>query len=410
MAIARQPRKLMFDPRLSAATAALAIAFLLIVVPTQPAQAQTFSVIHNFTGGQDGATPEAGVTLDGAGNVYGTAYAGGVGYGTVYQLKNKSGWPSNPLYEFHYSDGANPRARVIFGSNGTLYGTTEDGGSGLGTVFNLRPYPTVCKTALCHWMETVLLSNGIDGAFPGYGDLLFYQGDIFGTTADGGNGVGLVYELTPPGSWNTETVLYAFSGSDGAYPENGVIPDSTGNLYSTTWQGGLSNFGTVFELLYPGWAQQCTLDNFRNGNDGSYPVAGLIFDQSGNLYGATTYGGTGGGGTVFELTSIGNCSWTLNTIHSFTGAGGCGPWASLAMESGSLYGTTYCDGAHNAGNVWELTPSGSSWIYTDLYDFTGGNDGGNPISNVSFDTSGNLYGTASAGGTQGVGVVWEITP
>jgi uncharacterized repeat protein (TIGR03803 family) len=192
-----------------------------------------------------------------------------------------------------------------------------------------------------------------------------------------------------------------------------VISDISGNLYGTTYIGALSSFGAVFELMFPG-PTECTLNNFRNGNDGSYPFAGLIFDKQGtNLYGATSNGGKNGGGTVFELTPLDTCSWTLKTLYSFTGTNGesCGPWGTLAMNGTSnIYGTTYCDGANGYGNVFELSPTGGgNWSYTSLYDFTGSNDGANPISTAVMDTNGNLYGTASAGGTQNVGVVWEIT-
>ncbi len=173
--------------------------------------------------------------------------------------------------------------------------------------------------------------------------------------------------------------------------------------------------GTAFQLAPSnGGLTENTLWSFQDGNDGGLPVgAGLLFDSSRNLYGAAPAAGAAGGGTVFELSPLG--SWNMLTpLYSFSGASengnGCGPWGPLAMNAGSLYGTTYCDGAYGYGNVFELTPSGNTWIYSDLHDFTGGDDGGNPISNVSFDTSGKLYGTASAGGTQNVGVVWEITP
>jgi uncharacterized repeat protein (TIGR03803 family) len=395
---------------------------MLIVVAPQPAQAQTFQVLHNFTAGEDGAHPSAGVTLDGAGNLYGTTPAGAAGYGTVYELKHHgSGWTFNPLYSFASNpDGAAPVARVVFGPNGTLYGTTVIGGSGVGTVFNLRPKPTACTTALCPWTETQFLAfNGNDGGHPYYGDLLFDQtGNIYGTTeGEGVYGAGNVYELTPSGSGWTESVLHNFSGgSDGKYPFNGLIFDNAGNLYSTTVQGGLNAYGTVFKLTYRqgyGWTES-TLYSFQGESDGVNPYAGLIFDQSGNLYGATTSGGANSGGTVFELTPSSG-SWTLNTLYSFAGVD-CGPWSTLVMHGGNLYGTTYCDGAYAAGTVFELIPSsGGGWTYTDLHDFTGGNDGGYPYSNVSFDSSGNLYGTTNQGGTGsacngGCGVVWEITP
>ena len=425
MANGRQFRNLIFNLSFSAAIAALAIAFVLTVVARQPAQAQAFKILHTFTGGQDGANPYSGVTFDKAGNLYGTAYYGGTGdYGTVYQLKHKgSGWTFNPLYSFAGgSDGAYPQARVIFGPNGTLYGTAFIGGSyGYGTAFNLRPSAAACRTALCPWKETVLynFTGGTDGGYPGYGDLTLDQaGDIYGTTQTGGKSMGVVYELTPPGSWNLESVLYAFSGrdTDGAFPFNGVIFDNAGNLYGTTWAGGVGGVGTVFELMYPGWTE-CTLNNFFNGNDGGYVNAGLIFDQSGNLYGATSGEGKNNGGTVFELTPGANCSWTLDTLYSFTHFSGdqCGPRGTLAMDgAGNLYGTTYCDGAYGYGNVFELTYP--NWTYTSLHDFTGGSDGGNPVSNVVFDSRGNLYGTTYYGGDlncdggYGCGVVWEITP
>ena len=439
MAIARQVRKSIFDLLVSAAIAALAVAIAgtLTIAAPRAAQAQTFNVIHNFTCGNDGGNPFAGLTMDRAGNLYGTAidFHCLPNYGTVYQLKHHgSGWTVNPLYRFTGgSDGAVPFARVIFGPDGTLYGTTNEGGpggctgdlGGCGTVFHLRPQPRACTTALCPWTETVLYSfeGGSDGAGPAHGDLIFDQaGNIYGTADTGGTGncngetCGVVYELKPSGSGWTESVLYSFSGSDGAIPYNDVIFDNAGNLYGITYAGGVSGYGTVFELTPEGggqWTESC-LYSFSNGSDGSYPIAGLIFDQSrSNLYGATSDGGTRGGGTVFEVTLGANCSWTVQTLYSFTGTAGdrCGPRGSLVMDgAGNLYGTTFCDGAHAAGSVFELTPSGNSWTYTSLHDFTGGNDGENPISTVVFDANGNVYGTALNGGPQHVGVVWEITP
>jgi uncharacterized repeat protein (TIGR03803 family) len=253
-------------------------------------------------------------------------------------------------------------------------------------------------------------NGGADGANPGSGDLIFDQaGNIYGTTTFGGKGYGVVYELTPSG---TESVLYAFSGSDGYYPDAGVIFDNAGNLYGTTEDGGLNMLGTVFELTYSigfGWAESF-LYSFQNGNDGNQPSAGLIFDPSGNLYGTTSNGGSGGGGTVFELTPSGG-GWTYSLLYSFTGGNQCGPEGTLVMDgAGNLYGTTQCDGAHNKGSVFKLTPSANGWTYTSLHDFTGGSDGGYPLCNVVFDANGSLYGTTYGGGTQGVGVVWEIMP
>jgi uncharacterized repeat protein (TIGR03803 family) len=414
---------LFFNRSSGAVSVALAIVVMLIAVAPQPAQAQTFSVLHTFTGGADGGNPDAGLTWDKAGNLYGTAHGyGSGGHGTVYRLTHgDSGWAFSPLYAWSGGvGGAAPLARVVFGPNGILYGTTTV--YDYGTVFNLRPPATAaCKTLLCPWTETVLHTFEIlDGDYPGYGDLLFDQaGNIYGTTTFGGSSrLGTVYELTPSG---TESVLYSFAGSDGETPENGLIFDNAGDLYGTTANGGGSGCngsgcGTVFELMPANGAwTQCTLSNFQNGNDGVNPYAGLIFDQLGNLYGGTIGGGTGGSGTVFELTPVGSCTWTLKTLHNFTAGGGeCGPYGTLVMDgSGNLYGTTKCDGATGNGNVFELAYP--NWTYTSLYDFTNGSDGGNPTSNVIFDASGNLYGTASTGGNlscgsgEGCGVVWKIT-
>jgi uncharacterized repeat protein (TIGR03803 family) len=412
---------------------ALAIVFLLTIAATQAAQSQTFKVIHTFTGGQDGARPDAGLTMDAEGNLYGTAsFGGGANAGTVYRLKRlRSNWVFNPLYSFTGSngDGATPQARVIFGPDGVLYGTTEWGGGSCkpgyycGTVFDLRPSVTACKAALCPWTETVLysFSGGADGGSP-EGDLIFDSaGNIYGTTVTGGNtagcfgnGCGTVYELKPSGGGWTESVLYAFAGgsSDGQDPWAGVTSDGAGNLYGTTVHGGsVYDCGTVFQLTQLGgvWTENI-LNNFQNGG-GCWPYGDLIFDQSGNLYGDTT---AGFAGTVFEMSLSGGV-WTLQTLYSFTGCNGCGPYATLAMDgAGNLYGTTAQDGANDAGNVFKLTPSAGGWTYTSLHDFTGGSDGAVPYSSVLIDSNGNLYGTTYRGGAgncaSGCGVVWEITP
>jgi uncharacterized repeat protein (TIGR03803 family) len=428
----RQLRSFTQGLGLGAATGALAlaIAFVLTVVATQAAQAQTYQVLYNFTGAQDGAFPEAGVTMDVGGNLYGTAFVGGYkggncsgtnGCGTVYKLTHKgSGWIFNLLYTFTGgSDGTIPGARVIFGPNGTLFSTTARGGSGVcsnhgcGTVFNLRPPATACKSALCPWSETVLYSfaGPPDGATPD-GEVAFDQGgNMYGTSVNGGSsGDGTVWELTPSGSGWMESVLYSFSGNDGAHPFSELVFDSSGNLYGTTSAGGAYGYGVVFKLTSSGsgWTEN-VLYSFAGGSDGGTPYAGVTFDQAGNLYGATSDGGTGGGGTVFKLTPSGG-GWTYSLLLSFTGATQCGPVASLTIGSGGLYGTTYCDGAYGFGSVFQLASSDGSGTYKDLYDFTGGLDGAGPISTVLIDKAGKLYGTAQYGGQYSDGVVWEITP
>jgi uncharacterized repeat protein (TIGR03803 family) len=290
---------------LQPSSAALALVLLLSVLatPTARAQTQTFRIIHNFTAGLDGSSPYAGLTIDAAGNLYGTSYYGGagpcndgyqIGCGTVFQLAHgRLGWQFNPLYEFKgNNDGAYPAARVIFGPDSTLYGTTS-GGVGYGTVFNLRPSEAPCMSILCPWTESVLytFTGNSFGEFPFFGDLVFDQaGNLYGTTIEGGsNGQGVVYELSPSAGGWAEVVIYNMAGqTSGYFPYSGVIFDSAGNLYGTTSMGGAYNYGAVYQLTPSGaeWIEH-TVYSFQNNGDGSIPVGGLIVDHSGNLYGTT---------------------------------------------------------------------------------------------------------------------------
>jgi uncharacterized repeat protein (TIGR03803 family) len=421
-----------------AASIPCAILFLLTAAAMPAAQAQTLTVIHRFTGGADGAEPVAGVTVDAAGNFYGTASSGGTrqgacvgaGCGTVFkETRRGSAWLLSPLYNFAGgNDGVSPSAGVIIGPDGTLFGTTMMGGGGgcfgrgCGIVFNLRPPASVCKSALCPWTETVLyrFTGGNDGGNPGSGNLIFdHAGNIYGTTQRGGTSdAGTVYELSRSGGGWTETVLYSFqqNATDGAVPNAGVIFDQAGNLYGTTIGGGSYGNGTVFELTPsgPGWTEK-SIYSFQAESDGAGPYAGVIFDQSGNLYGATISGGPENGGTVFELSPSGGQSWTFTLLYGFSAliGGAPGPASSLIMDrSGNLYGTTegWIDG-NEPGSAFELTRSGTGWVETVLHSFTFGNDGGGPECSLAFDASGNLYGTTFfGGGSDSSGVIFEITP
>ncbi len=392
-------------------------------VATEWAQAQTFNVLYNFTiSGNVGDVPKSGVVRDQAGRIYGTNSSGGeYGYGTVYRLARAgSSWIATGLYSFQGgTDGATPIANVLFGPDGTLYGTTIAGGTGgnggYGTVFNLRPPATVCKAALCPWEETVLyrFTGGSDGGFGGasFADALVFDqaGNIYGTTPTGGaNGYGVVFELTHSGGSWSESVLWSFTGgSAGCFPASGVIFDSAGNLYGTASYCGTQNQGVVYELSPSGsgWTQQ-PLYSFGDGDYGQ-PYGGVTMDAQGNLYGTTgDYSGTG---EAYELTLSGG-SWTV-ARRQFLGATSQGAFDTPTLDTqGNLYGTIIEGGNEGLGEVFELTPSGSGWIYTDLFDFTEGpNHAYEPVGAVVFDSSGNLYGTASLGGLYGGGVVWEIT-
>lgn len=399
-------------------TLALAMICGLALIANPAAHAQTFKVIHSFTAGGDGANPKAGVSIR-AGILYGTASTGGIGQGTVYQaMLVGSNWITIPI-SLLSAAGNGPRARVVFGPDGHPYGTAQYYSNGYywGIVFDLIVPLTICKTASCFWTENDLhdFTNAPDGAYPGYGDLIWdATGHIYGTTVSGGYGSGTVFEMTKSGNTWTEIPIYSFAGSDGSGPQNAVIFDTSGDLFGTTKVGARYGAGNVFELTYyqgVGWIEN-TVYNFQNEADGGYPIAGLAMDGTGNLYGATSDYGSGGGGTIFELV-LSNGNYTFTPLYSLSGMPGqnCGPWATLAMDpAGSLYGTTYCGGALGYGSIFKLTKSGNTWNYTDLHDFSNGNDGAYPVSNVTFDANGNLYGTASAGGSQGFGVVWQIKP
>lgn len=410
-------------------------------------QAQTFTVLHSFTNGNDGGSPHAGVTLDRGGNFYGTTLNGGpvggcsgFGCGVVYKLQHRgSGWTLAILHTFVDSstEGGEANTRVVFGPDGALYGTTLSGGFfNNGTVYKLQPPLNICPTVSCPWTETVLhmFSNDPDGAYPA-GDVVFDStGNLYGATNTGGNSgftcandrpCGAVYKLARvQGGWQ-ESVIYNFEGdSDGAFP-NAVTFDPAGNLIGTTSFRGANIRGTAFSLVpngQGGWSE-VTLYGFSGASGGGAPEAGVIPDGAGGYFGTSSYGDSGNGGTVWQLSPSGG-NWLLNTLTNFDysqqiGFTPPGPGAALTMDAaGNLYGTTVLDGAFDQGSVFKLTHTNGGWTRTTLHDFTGGSDGGQPYSTVSIDAAGNLYGTASVGGNSigscyqglGCGVIWEITP
>ena len=414
--------------RAAAAVLAIVVLFSLMLILTQSAPAQTFTVLHNFTGGLDGRNPYAGLTMDAAGNLYGTTCGavcatGESNAGTVFRLSKRGpSWLFIPLYTFRGgNDGAGPAARVIVEPNGSLSGTTMYGGgsgcggSGCGTVFNLKPPPSVPPNVFGAWTETVLYSfqGGSDGAYPGFGDLVFDpSGNIYGTTGNGGNAnAGMVFQLTPSGGGWRENVLYTFTGGyDGNGPLGGVILGSAGNLYGTTFQGGDGSClygpcGTVFELTPSGSGYiETVLHNFQGGSDGSNPIGGVAQGNYGTI-GTTSIGGTNGGGTAFILNS-------QMFLYSFPGNNYTlpwpGPWSNLVYGAIGPSGTTYADGAHQYGSVFYMYGC-AGWDAVTLHDFTGGLDGAYPVSSLLFDANGNIFGTTSEGGAYGFGVVLEIT-
>jgi hypothetical protein len=380
----------------------------------------TESVLHNFQEGPgDGYTPEAGLIMDGSGNLYGTTSTGGAGGvsggggGTVFKLTpgSNGSYTESVLYSFlgNYvgsTDGAYPEAVLIMDGSGNLYGTTSSGGSGscqyvvsnaylasgqCGTVFKLT------KGSNGSYTESVLYSfQGVtnsDGAYPEAGLIMDGNGNLYGTTNEGGTGgctsgykvgytqeylnvgCGTAFKLTlVNGGGYSESVLYNFPTFGYSYPAftgyfpSALIMDSGGNLYGTTTEGGTGDvIGTVFELASGGNGSyiESVLHGFQVGtSDGYYPAGGLTMDGSGNLYGATSEGGTAGTGAVFKFTKGSNGSYAESLLYSFDGTGdGLSPSAPLIMDgSGNLYGTTTsggaaeCAGYFNAcGTVFEIT-------------------------------------------------------
>ena len=383
------------------------------------------SVVYNFAGGSDPKLPYAGLIFDKAGNLYGTTEFGGTNnQGTVFEITpTSSGWTETVLYNFTGStDGGQPYASLIFDSAGNLYGTTNFGGSsscsmGCGTVFKLTP-------GSGGWTESVLyaFTGGSDGR-ESYARLRFdAAGNLYGTTLLGGNigsvcseGCGTVFKLTPGSSGWTESVLYAFQGAgDGASPYDGLALDAAGNLYGTAYTGGASADGVVFKLSpgSSGWTES-VLHTFKGAADGEYPYGDLILDATGNLYG-TAYQGGEGYGVVFELMKT-KGRWAEKMLRRFSNTLAGNPVAGLVIDAaGNLYGTTMlganetsCGGG--CGSLFKLSPvSGGGWTYKMVHVFGQGTDGYHPTGDLILDSAGNLYGTTQAGGAQGSGMVFEI--
>ncbi len=400
----------------------LAIVLALAIAAAPSAQAQTFQLIHDFSG-SDGSHPSA-LVMDAAGHLYGSTQNGGPstqcqgGCGVVFRLSHSgSGWIETPLYSFTgCSDGAVPIGGLTLGPDGSLYGTTQVGGSGCGgdgngTVYKLTPPATVCKSALCPWTETVLyrFAGGSDGVYPF--NLIFDRaGNLYGSTLDGGAyRNGLIYELAHTGNSWVKSTLYTFTGgADGGGPNGMLAFDQAGNLYGTTHY-----VSAVFELTPSGsgWVEN-VIYNFNGQNDG-FEAVGVLFDSSGNLYGPTMSGGSAGGGIVYELTP-GNGSWTETVLYNSTAPEGGGPETLVMNAAGNLFGATLDGGG--LGNVFELTEENGGWMETDLHDF-GFADGAYPSTNLVIDASGNLIGGTMWGGdgnncipNDGCGVIWQITP
>jgi uncharacterized repeat protein (TIGR03803 family) len=256
-------------------------------------------VLYRFVGNDDGARPTGDIAFDSAGHLFGTAYYGGLGGGTVYELSSSAGgWTFNLVHGFNGNDGENPYGGVSFDSSGHLYGTTQ-----------------------------------------------------FGGTMD----KGVVFQFLTPQSGGTENVLYSFNGIDGDQPAGGLVLDAVGNIYGTTNRGGPTGIGgKVFGLAPSGGGYTFSLLQSFTGDSG--PWGDLLMDGAGNLYGTTVREGAHNSGSVFKLTNS-NGTWIFTTLHDFDGSDGAYPHGAMVFDaSGNLYGIGMGGGPHNQGVVWEITP------------------------------------------------------
>ena len=327
----------------------------------------THTVLYSFTGGADGGEPYKGVTLDAAGNLYGTAVTGGGGSceggcGVAYKLSNNGGtWTQSVIHAFTGGDdGSGPGARLTVDDNGNAYGMAPTGGAnGAGTIYKIHPGKDG------KWTLTVIhaFTGGADGVGGSAGAMVFHGKHLYGAaTAGGVNGDGLVYELTPAktGEWGFK-VIYSFKGeSDGAFPYGGLTFDTLGNLYGTTYYDGEHEVGTAYELMprHSGEWKEKVLYSFKGGNDGASSIGNLVLDNTGNLYGTTSEGGAGGRGVIFQLKPGRHGAWKESVVHSFMGP----PDGSFAYNgmvgdsAGNFYGATVHGGADDEGAIYKFTP------------------------------------------------------
>jgi uncharacterized repeat protein (TIGR03803 family) len=401
------------------------IATIVTLVSIQPVDAKSPGNIRYSFSGTDGATPMARLVADKSGNLYGTTQFGGdathcgFGCGTVFKIARDG--TETVLHAFELSDGAAPVGGLTLGVDGTLYGTTSAGGSaancpkpGCGLVFAIAPGGSY----------SILYTFGTtrtDGGDPMGGLIFGHDGNLYGTTASGGDaGRGTVFKITPDG---TESMLHSFAGithdDDGMLPSSELVMDAAGNLYGTTLCGGDGNqggsacesvvgAGTIFKLAPDG--TETVLHSFFGNGDGELPRGGLLLDSAGNLFGTAYAGNTAGDlhGVVYKLASDG----TYSTLYSFSGGDGANPVGTpIADVNGNLYGVTAHGGGTKghggSGVVFKLAPNGTETVLYKL----GGHHGAVPGAGLFADKAfKHLYGVASQGGASQLGTVFTVKP
>jgi uncharacterized repeat protein (TIGR03803 family) len=396
------------------------VALVALSLGVSSAKSSTTEVLYSFAGEDDGEYTDTDVAIDAAGNLYGTSVLGGeFGGGTVWQLSLAGdSWVHTVLYSFTGgADGGEPYKGVTLDAAGNLYGTAVTGGSGsceggCGVAYKLTKSGAT-------WTQTVIhaFSGGADGSGPGSRVALDNRGNVYGMTPTGGtNGLGVVYQLRPKsnGSWVLR-VIYTFTGgSDGSSGSAGKLVFRGGHIYGAATTGGLNGSGTVFELIPARtgeWSFK-TLYSFLGAPDGSFPYGGLLFDAAGNLYGTTYYGGSNGLGAVYKLTPTEVGEWSETLLYSFkSGSDGNSSISNLVSDAlGNLYGTT-SEGGLGSGTIFKLTPGQSgSWTESIAHSFQGSPDGAFPYAGMVAGDAGSFFGATVHGGDNGDGTIYKFTP
>jgi uncharacterized repeat protein (TIGR03803 family) len=374
---------------LHSSTISLAALIALTLAFAGPALAQTETVLHSFNG-KDGSLPGQRLTLDSAGNLYGSTVGNNGSIGSIFKLTPTG--QLKVLYKFTDPNRLFTTGKLVMDSWGNLYGVDQTGGEfGEGSIFKL--------TSSGVFSVLYSFTGQGDGAFPN-GVISDGQGNFYGTANFGGAlNQGTVFEFTPGRGLK---VLYSFMGSsDGGEPfDSALYRDAEGNLFGTTmFDGGKISLGVVFKVTPDG--TESVLHTFLGGSDGAHPKGSLISDGKGNLYGTTSSGENLKGGTVFRITTAG----ALTELHTFSGADGFDPNAGLAMDAdGNLFGTTFSGGSSNDGVIFEITPQD---VETVLHNFSG-SDGSTPYNGLIIDQLGDLYGTTGFGGAFAQGTVFKF--
>ena len=359
---------------------------------TSRVNAADYTDLYDFTGGADGSFPTSEVTLDGDGNIYGTASSGGAhGAGVIFKLASDG--TQTPIYSFSGSDGADPDGAVIVMGNGKIFGTTQSGGSGNGVLYEL--------TSNGRYKKLHVFTGTDDGTFIRGRLVRDGSGNLYGTALFGGaNGDGTVFKY---GADGTFSVVHAFNGNDGEYPEHGVVMDSSGNLYGATAFGGTGGEGTVYKIAADGTFS--TLYNFTGQADGGFLYGTVGVGRDGNVYGNTVEGGANSQGTAFKVAQDG----TLTTLYNFTGgADGGSPEGDVLVVGKNIYSmaTSGGDPGCQCGGVYKVNSKGKE---TMLHAFTGADGAGYSAGLTKGQGTGVLYGSVGGGGANGDGVVFSVT-